>query len=214
MSTVISAVPSAEHRAGEAIAAQRADSGILLFASSKELIYMNREASNLSDHINRTRQGHLAAGILPPEAMQICDEILQRLRKQFERKDWEQFEVRRMVGSPDQPVLLRGFGLPDDAGASHSRVLIIMERISLRVGLRVQSAISPFHLTERETQVLQQLAKGLTNKEIANALGIAQHTVKEHIKRLMEKMETTTRTGLLSRILHAFSDHASPEPVF
>ena len=66
--------------------------------------------------------------------------------------------------------------------------------------------MSCYHLTEREEEVLEELAKGFTNKEIANTLGITENTVKEHIKRLMQKMNTTTRTGLLSRMLHAVSE--------
>ena len=44
------------------------------------------------------------------------------------------------------------------------------------------------------------LAQGHTNKGIANALEITEQTVKEHIKHIMKKMRTTTRTGILVRI--------------
>jgi predicted transcriptional regulator len=43
--------------------------------------------------------------------------------------------------------------------------------------------------------------KGETNKEIGIGLGIAEQTVKEHIKKIMHKTKTTTRTGVLMRIL-------------
>jgi DNA-binding NarL/FixJ family response regulator len=49
--------------------------------------------------------------------------------------------------------------------------------------------------------VLRQLLKGLTNKEIANNLGISEQTVKDHLKRLMHKMKVTTRTALLSQLV-------------
>src|SRR5277367_1641176 len=42
-------------------------------------------------------------------------------------------------------------------------------------------------LTPREIEVLQQLAKGLANKEIADALDISEHTVKDHLKNILAK---------------------------
>jgi len=49
-------------------------------------------------------------------------------------------------------------------------------------------------LTQREAEVLRQLTHGLTNKEIALALGISYETVKEHIAHLLRKIGVTDRT--------------------
>jgi len=49
-------------------------------------------------------------------------------------------------------------------------------------------------LTPREQQVAQLLAGGLTNKEIAQRLGITEHTVKFHLNGLMRKLGVSTRT--------------------
>jgi len=49
-------------------------------------------------------------------------------------------------------------------------------------------------LTERETQVLQLLAQGLANKQIAFALGISEHTVKFHISSVYTKLGVASRT--------------------
>jgi NarL family two-component system response regulator YdfI len=49
-------------------------------------------------------------------------------------------------------------------------------------------------LTERETQVLQLLAQGLANKQIAAALGISDHTVKFHVASIYSKLGATNRT--------------------
>ena len=43
-------------------------------------------------------------------------------------------------------------------------------------------------LTQRESEVLRQLALGLTNKEIALALKISYETVKEHVQHVYEKL--------------------------
>jgi len=49
-------------------------------------------------------------------------------------------------------------------------------------------------LTKRESEVLRQLAYGLTNKEIAAALGISYETVKEHVQHILRKVGVTDRT--------------------
>ncbi|MCD9026793.1 response regulator transcription factor [Luteimonas sp. BDR2-5] len=48
--------------------------------------------------------------------------------------------------------------------------------------------------TNRELQVLDRVAAGLTNKRIANELGIAPDTVKAHIKSLLAKLNASDRT--------------------
>lgn len=48
-------------------------------------------------------------------------------------------------------------------------------------------------LTERESEVLGLLAKGLANKQIAAALGISEHTVKFHVSSIYQKLNVTNR---------------------
>ncbi|KAA5545295.1 response regulator transcription factor [Roseiconus nitratireducens] len=49
-------------------------------------------------------------------------------------------------------------------------------------------------LTHRESEVLRQMAQGLTNKEIAKMLGISYETVKEHVQHILRKIGVTDRT--------------------
>ncbi len=49
-------------------------------------------------------------------------------------------------------------------------------------------------LTQRESEVLRQMALGLTNKEIAKALSISYETVKEHVQHILRKVGVTDRT--------------------
>ena len=49
-------------------------------------------------------------------------------------------------------------------------------------------------LTPRELQVLEQMAKGLANKEIADVLNITGHTVKDHLKSILGKLHVADRT--------------------
>ena len=49
-------------------------------------------------------------------------------------------------------------------------------------------------LTPRETEVLQLLAQGLTNKTIADRLGISEHTAKFHVNAILGKLGAQSRT--------------------
>jgi DNA-binding NarL/FixJ family response regulator len=49
-------------------------------------------------------------------------------------------------------------------------------------------------LTERESEVIDLLAKGLANKQIALSLGISEHTVKFHVSSIYTKLNVTNRT--------------------
>ncbi len=59
-------------------------------------------------------------------------------------------------------------------------------------------------LTEREGQVLAEIARGHSNKEIALALGIAEKTVKTHVGNILQKLHLADRT---QAALYAVREH-------
>jgi len=61
-----------------------------------------------------------------------------------------------------------------------------------------QSELS--RLTEREREVLELLAQGLTNKEIAEKLVITANTVKRHLKAVFEKLNVHTRSAATAKV--------------
>jgi NarL family two-component system response regulator LiaR len=56
-------------------------------------------------------------------------------------------------------------------------------------------------LTERETEVLRQLARGYTNREIADVLSISEETVKTHVGNILSKLHLEHRT---QAVIYAF----------
>jgi DNA-binding NarL/FixJ family response regulator len=48
-------------------------------------------------------------------------------------------------------------------------------------------------LTPREMEVLQEVAKGLSNRDIAQSLSIAENTVKNHVRNILEKLHLHSR---------------------
>lgn len=56
-------------------------------------------------------------------------------------------------------------------------------------------------LTEREAAVLELIAKGYGNRQIATALNLAEGTAKNHVSRIMQKLHANTRTELAVLVL-------------
>ena len=54
--------------------------------------------------------------------------------------------------------------------------------------------MSRANLTSRENEVLQLVAKGLTNQEIGRVFGISDNTARNHVNRIIEKLEVSDRT--------------------
>ncbi|MFY9268332.1 MAG: helix-turn-helix transcriptional regulator [Candidatus Manganitrophaceae bacterium] len=81
-----------------------------------------------------------------------------------------------------------------------THILILIEKVSR--GVRVDQLIKSAPLTKREQAVVRFLLEGKTNKEVAFSLDIGEYTVKDHVKRIMKKLNVTTRAGIVARVLH------------
>jgi len=64
-----------------------------------------------------------------------------------------------------------------------------------------------YGLTQREREVAQLLARGSTNNEIARALWISRHTVKDHVKAIYAKLGVASRAELSATLFH---EHIAP----
>jgi DNA-binding NarL/FixJ family response regulator len=109
-------------------------------------------------------------------------------------------ELRRVTGDLKSPVLLRGFPLAAHSEKDDACMLIIMEKIGRERRVVPDQVKDQYRLTDREVEIVKYISEGWTNKEIARHLGISEHTVKEHVRHLLKKTKTTTRTGILAQI--------------
>ena len=62
------------------------------------------------------------------------------------------------------------------------------------IAARLTERMARSNLTPRELQVLQLVAKGLTNKEIGRVFGISDNTARNHVNSIIEKLEVSDRT--------------------
>jgi DNA-binding NarL/FixJ family response regulator len=108
-------------------------------------------------------------------------------------------------------IVVSGVGTPGDVERAYAEhgILAYLEkqtfdrRAFLRAVEDARHAPRPSGeldaLTDRERQVLDLLAKGMTNKEIAEALVITTNTVKRHLKSIFEKLDIHTRSAAAAK---------------
>jgi LuxR family transcriptional regulator, maltose regulon positive regulatory protein len=106
------------------------------------------------------------------------------------------------IGRPLLTLLERlYYALPtDDPRLSDLRPYIAtLLRSTIQSNTEEASSISYRPLSRRETGVLQMIAHGMSNKRIAQSLGITPETVKSHAKSIFVKLETRTRAQAVAR---------------
>ncbi len=189
----------------ENLVAQRVDPGMLVLAPPMQVLHMNHQARELLQRLPNGKHGNghacQANGLLPKCLHEICTAIFAMLRARSHARDWKRFEIKRVLGAPHRPVLIRAFGVPDRRGRGYSRVVLLLEALARREEELNRKTRQRFRFTEREQAVVECLSKGWTNKEIASTLNLALPTVKEHVRHIMDKTNTTTRTGILAQVL-------------
>jgi DNA-binding NarL/FixJ family response regulator len=67
--------------------------------------------------------------------------------------------------------------------------------------------VEAYGLTQRELDVTRAIARGLGTAEIATHLFVSQHTVRDHVKSVFEKVGVSSRGELVAKV---FADHYSP----
>lgn len=194
----------------ERIAEKRSIPGVLSFTASMQLLYMNSVAEELCQELLRTRlanggtlegTGDHSNGVLPCEVEELCQALQKEMGNHADATDGDGVQLRRVIGEADFAVLLRGFLIPGPEDDQETRFLILMEKLGRRTQVPTREAKRHFHLTNREHEIVKHVADGRTNKEIAEALEISEHTVKEHIKHILRKTNSATRTGILAQVL-------------
>jgi DNA-binding CsgD family transcriptional regulator len=78
--------------------------------------------------------------------------------------------------------------------------LFVLERI-VPDTMNLVSRFRQYHLSPREQEVVRLLLADLSNKEIAQALGLSLNTIKGYLKLLTRKLGVSSRTGILARML-------------
>lgn len=101
--------------------------------------------------------------------------------------------------------------MTDQATFEITRQGVLLIRIPVKTFIELVGTLDPgqSRLTLRQRQVLDMVVKNATNKEIAQALGTTERTVKFHVTGLLEIFGVTSRRELL---MHAYALPAMVKP--
>lgn len=193
---------------------QQVGTGIILFNSAGHLLFINSDAQSFIRQLQPLSMRENGTCLLPEEIFTVVRALVARLMRCDHPKDLESFQLERLCVGSSQQFLLRGLCIPDEPLARNSRCLVIMEKLNQHKLECTDADIQRlYHLTEREQMVIIYLKLGFTNKEIAGRMNLSEYTVKEHLKRIMHKTKTTTRTGLVGRMIFPTSEEPSRIPL-
>ncbi len=175
--------------------------GILVVSESLDLVDINAKASSILQYWNQAESEGFASQMLPSPIRSFCRALLSSLPFEPNLIDRHPVHTTEIINAPHQQIFIHGLWVPDMYGGREGRLLLIVVPMMHQKTLTHCKSIDRIMLTPREKHVAQHLADGLTNKEIANKLDLSEYTVKDHVKRLMRKTQTTTRTAVVSKLI-------------
>ena len=99
----------------------------------------------------------------------------------------------------------RGYLFKDMAGRELMQAIRAVHSgqryVSPQVGARLAETFPRHGLSPREIEILEHVAAGLRNKEIAFELGVSENTVNAHVKHILEKLHVSDRTHAVTTAL-------------
>ena len=91
--------------------------------------------------------------------------------------------------------------------ADATELQYVLESLAEATRLPIVNSSGPVRLTKRQTEVIALVADGLTNREIAQQLGLSAHTVRNYLFRIFDKVGVSNRVLLVMyynhRMLHS-----------
>ena len=93
-------------------------------------------------------------------------------------------------------ILFAGVGIRLGQTLTRTKEVVVLREVAAPAGkaLPNDANMAQLGITPRELEILQQIALGLSTREIAEALFVSENTVKTHSSRLFDKLQVSRRT--------------------
>ncbi len=119
-------------------------------------------------------------------------------------------DLRRLLTAGAKGYILKGAD-PRQIGDTIREVFAGKSSLPDDVAAKLADSLAHLELSERELQVLDQMALGKSNKEIGQQLYISEFTVKNHVKSVLKKLHAFGRTEAIA-IAHERGLIKTPTP--
>ncbi len=96
--------------------------------------------------------------------------------------------------------VLRAYALSDGPLADDARIAVRISRQEPML-LRFVDALGGLALSPQQREIAAGLAKGLSNQELAETLGVSANTIAYHIKQLFQRLDTHDRQQMIGKVL-------------
>jgi len=176
--------------------------GVILFcAPRKVLCYDDRAEDLLSKKSATARRQRQTAFAIPPGIYRCCAEVLSKMRSHAQIRDCKDFKITRMLRHNAVNLIVGAIGLPQPRGKAGPLVLVLIATLDDQAAQLSHRAMELLGFSRHEQAVLQYLLNGWTNAEIAQALDIPEESIKKHLRRIMERTHTWSRTAVIKALL-------------
>lgn len=165
----------------------RSSPGVLILDRENNLLYANHEAWKLLKDTSE----------VPPEVQRLCDEVKAHAAEDGNEPDSDG-NCALLWGEGETACSMRAFLIGAQAqGKPATHVLVLIEKVTEQHGVNLKKAKTQYGLSDREIEVVALLAQGLANKEIGARLFVSEHTIKDHVKNIMRKMNAASRSEII-----------------
>jgi DNA-binding CsgD family transcriptional regulator len=168
--------------------------GLIVVDASLNVIASNTEALQILAFPER------------PEKIHFLDSwLVSKVRSNLLRHQ-SPVRVVNVLHSAKRTYLCRAFpldrsGSPKNGSSQSAGLMIVMMERKSNEATMIAEISERYNLTAREQETVQFLVEGFTSKEIAQRMKISPNTVKAFIRLVMVKMDVSTRSGIIGKIV-------------
>jgi len=179
------------------ILGRRRTPGVLILDLNNAVQYCNGEALRMIPSLKEILRGKEQE--IPPEIADLCD----RLKAHQEGGaggDPKDSQCSALIGICQPAHSVRAFFVGKDLDTKGTHIMVLVEKITEKRDIDFERAGTRFQLTARETEVLELLCDGLSNRKISERLFISEQTVKDHVKHIFRKMKVASRSQIITTL--------------
>ncbi len=173
--------------------------GVIVFDAAMNITYQNRRAGNFLQRYH-----------LPAEVTNVCGRIFEAMKagKIEALFPGEVIMYQNIDGAPNRWIISLHI-----CKEPRQFVSVFMSEEKMSNKINVNKARMQYRLTRRETDVVRRVIDGRSNEEIAEDLGIATQTVKDHLSNIYMKCMVGNRFGLICKLTN-YQEPETVPPVF